>query len=290
MSPTDVPATIRVVLVDDLEDLRALLRLTLERSGHFRVVAEAENGERALAVVRETQPDLVLLDVAMPVMDGLQALALIRQEHPTVNVAMLSGFGDTSEVAQRALAMGAIGYIQKNGRLVGIPEQLRVMTDSASAIRRARTRENSSGPPRQCRQQATDPEPDLLFRVFELRLPQHGSVPKHALVSVSYVRHRTRRQRQRQRASDSSTRPPSTRTFTIRLRLAEIVSSGPLRGIRGGPRPPPRSSTDGGAAARPSDEDFPIHSPLGGGLALCRSRLTRSRHERTTRLPRLPAR
>ena len=140
MCPTDAPATMRVVLVDDLEDLRALLRATLERSGYFSVVAEAENGERALAVVRETQPDLVLLDVAMPVMDGLQALALIRQEHPAVNVAMLSGFGDTSEVAQRALAMGAIGYIQKNGRLLGIPEQLRVMTDSASAIRRARTR------------------------------------------------------------------------------------------------------------------------------------------------------
>jgi len=104
MCPTDAPATMRVVLVDDLEDLRALLRVTLERSGYFSVVAEAENGERALAVVRETQPDLVLLDVAMPVMDGLQALALIRQEHPTVNVAMLSGFGDTSEVAQRALA------------------------------------------------------------------------------------------------------------------------------------------------------------------------------------------
>jgi len=76
----------------------------------------------------------------MSVGNGLQALALIRQEHPAVNVAMLSGFGDTSEVAQRALAMGAIGYIQKNGRLLGIPEQLRVMTDSAAAQRRARQR------------------------------------------------------------------------------------------------------------------------------------------------------
>jgi DNA-binding NarL/FixJ family response regulator len=127
-----------VVLVDDSEDLIFLVRGALERSGHFRVVAEAGDGEQGVAAVTALQPDIVLLDIAMPVMDGLQALPLIREACPTAIVVMLSGFGDASGMPQRALSMGANGYILKDGRIQALPEQVRVIAASAVAQRAAR--------------------------------------------------------------------------------------------------------------------------------------------------------
>ncbi len=131
-------ATCNVVLVDDSEDLLFLVRGALERNGHFRVVAEAADGEQAITAVRDSRPDLVLLDIAMPVMDGLQALPLIRAAHPDAIVVMLSAFGDTSGMPERALSMGAHGYLHKDGRIQALPEQLRVIVGSVVAERTAR--------------------------------------------------------------------------------------------------------------------------------------------------------
>ena len=115
-STPPAPATpISVVVVDDSEDLLFLVRGALERSGQFRVVAEAADGEQGVAAVRASQPDLVLLDILMPVMDGLQALPLIRQSCPTAIVVMPSALGDASGMPQRAMSMGANGYIHKDG-------------------------------------------------------------------------------------------------------------------------------------------------------------------------------
>jgi CheY-like chemotaxis protein len=76
------PAPVRAVVVDDVDDMRQLLRLLLEREGHFTVVAEADNGQSAVTATLAHRPDLVLLDITMPVMDGMQALRLIRSEVP----------------------------------------------------------------------------------------------------------------------------------------------------------------------------------------------------------------
>jgi DNA-binding NarL/FixJ family response regulator len=130
-------APLTVVLVDDSEDLLFLVRTALERSGYFRVVAEAADGEQGVAAVSETQPDVVLLDIAMPVMDGLQALPLIREACPTTIVVMLSGFGDASGMPQKALSMGANGYIHKDGRIQALPEQVRVIAAGVVAQRAA---------------------------------------------------------------------------------------------------------------------------------------------------------
>lgn len=128
-----------VVLVDDSEDLLFLVRTALERSGYFRVVGEAADGKRGVEVVRAEQPDVVLLDIAMPVMDGLQALPLIREACPTATVVMLSGFGDASGMPQRAMSMGANGYIHKDGRIQALCEQIRVIASGVSAQRAARS-------------------------------------------------------------------------------------------------------------------------------------------------------
>jgi DNA-binding NarL/FixJ family response regulator len=132
-----------VVVIDDTDDLRQLVRMALERGGAFRVVGEAGDGAEGVLVVRSCQPDLVLLDIAMPVMDGLQALPLIREECPSAVVVMLSGFGELSEMPQRAMTLGAAGYLQKGGRLQALPEQLRVIVGSVTAERAARLARNS---------------------------------------------------------------------------------------------------------------------------------------------------
>ncbi len=137
---------ISVVVVDDHEDLRDLLRLSLERAAAFRVVAEAADGEQGVAAVQASQPDVVLLDIAMPVMDGLQALPLIREACPTAVVVMLSAFGDSSGMPQKAMDLGANGYIQKGGRVQAVPEQLRVIVGSVTAERTARRARDSATP------------------------------------------------------------------------------------------------------------------------------------------------
>ena len=113
MSPEPVPPPpVRVVIVDDTPDLRSLIALALRRHGGYDVVGQAGNGHDAITTVESTQPDLVLLDIAMPIMDGLEALPLIKQVCARATVVMLSGFG-AAEMTEKAVSKGADGYIQK---------------------------------------------------------------------------------------------------------------------------------------------------------------------------------
>ena len=107
-----MPPTFRVVLVDDMVELRQLIKLTLERSGRFEVVGQAGNGREGVDVAAETQPDLVLLDVSMPVMDGLEALPIICRTVPSTTVVMLSGFSE-ARLGAEAAAGGATAYLEK---------------------------------------------------------------------------------------------------------------------------------------------------------------------------------
>ena len=136
-SPAVSPAPLRVVVVDDTPDLRDLMRMALERSGDFVVVAEAENGSDGVRVVTEHQPDLVFLDIAMPVMDGLEALPLVRSACPSATILMLSGFG-ASQMTGRALEGGADGYIQKGQPLTALLAQVRTLVDRTDARRTGR--------------------------------------------------------------------------------------------------------------------------------------------------------
>lgn len=101
-----------MLLVDDSDDLRMLLRLKMESWTDYDVVGEAADGEKAVEMAAEHQPDLVMLDLAMPRMDGLQALPLIRKAVDGVRVIVLSGFDQTVMAAKVAEA-GADGYLEK---------------------------------------------------------------------------------------------------------------------------------------------------------------------------------
>ena len=128
------PMPYSVVVVDDTHDLRSLWRLMLERDTRFAVVAEAANGRSGVAAAKQHQPDLVLLDIAMPVMDGLQALTLIRDKSPRSRVVMLSSFSRDSLQAMQAMALGAHGYLRKGlprADLLGRLESILVSTDGS---------------------------------------------------------------------------------------------------------------------------------------------------------------
>ena len=117
------PAPRRVLVVDDAEDLRTLLHIKLDRSEGLEVVGEAGDGLDAVEQATRLQPDLVLLDVAMPRMDGLEALPLIREAVPGVRVVVLSGFNEET-MARNALAAGAERYVVKGAPLRELVELL----------------------------------------------------------------------------------------------------------------------------------------------------------------------
>jgi DNA-binding NarL/FixJ family response regulator len=107
-----VTDAITVLLADDHAVLRSGLRLLIERQPGMEVVAEAGDGNEALAKAKELQPDLVLLDINMPGLDGLGALPQIRQASPNSRVLILTMHDDVSYL-QEALRGGASGYVLK---------------------------------------------------------------------------------------------------------------------------------------------------------------------------------
>jgi DNA-binding NarL/FixJ family response regulator len=108
-----VPQPIRLILVEDHALVRAALRSLLQRVANVEVIAEAADGYQALALVEELRPKLVVMDIAMPQLNGLEALARMRRISPETKVLLISVFLDEEHVLQ-ALRLGAFGYISKD--------------------------------------------------------------------------------------------------------------------------------------------------------------------------------
>jgi two-component system response regulator NreC len=104
--------TIRILVADDHGVLRAGLTTLLNAQPDMEVVGEAENGKAAITVSSETQPDVILMDISMPDMDGIEATKQIRQQIPQARVLILSLHED-SELIKEAIRSGARGYILK---------------------------------------------------------------------------------------------------------------------------------------------------------------------------------
>ena len=105
--------TVRVVLADDEQLLRVGFRMILDAHDDFEVVAEAADGREAVAAVTAHQPDVVVMDVRMPELDGIAATETITREHPDVRVLILTTF-DLDEYAFAGLRAGASGFLLKN--------------------------------------------------------------------------------------------------------------------------------------------------------------------------------
>ena len=117
---------IRVMIVDDHLMVRDGLKVFLSTYADLQVVGEARDGEQAVAVCEQVNPDVILMDIMMPNMDGPTATQRIREEYPSVQVIALTSFTD-SDLVQQAIQSGAIAFVLKDTR----PDQL------AGAIRAA---------------------------------------------------------------------------------------------------------------------------------------------------------
>lgn len=125
--------TIRILLVDDHHIVRQGLAALLKTVPGFSVVAEASDGEQAVELFRKHQPDVTLMDLRLPKMNGVAAIARIRQEFPGARIIVLTTF-DGDEDIYRAMQAGAKGYLLKGMDLNELTEAIKVVHAGKSRI------------------------------------------------------------------------------------------------------------------------------------------------------------
>lgn len=131
---------IRVLLVDDQALFRAGIKMLVSSQPDMEVVAEAGNGQEALAAVAQSKPDVVLMDIRMPVMDGLTATAELLKTPDAPKVVMLTTF-DLDEAAARAIRQGASGFLLKDADPEFLLAAIRTVHSGSSVIAASATRE-----------------------------------------------------------------------------------------------------------------------------------------------------
>jgi DNA-binding NarL/FixJ family response regulator len=103
---------VKVLLVDDLPDARFILRKRLEREKLFEIVGEASNGQEAVELAAQRQPDVVIMDFRMPIMDGVEATKLLKEKFPEIQVIGFTAYEDP-DMRQRMLEAGASHNVNK---------------------------------------------------------------------------------------------------------------------------------------------------------------------------------
>jgi LuxR family maltose regulon positive regulatory protein len=127
------PNTLLVLLADDHAEFREGVRVFLEAEPDIQVVAEADGGLVAIRLAREFGPHVVVMDVGMPDVNGIEATSQIRSSLPTVKVVALSMHGEPSFV-QAMLAAGASGYVLKENALTGLPGAIRAVAGGGTYL------------------------------------------------------------------------------------------------------------------------------------------------------------
>ena len=122
---------IRIVLADDHKLMRSGLRVLLEQQPDFAVVGEASDGRDAVALVASHRPDVLVMDIGMPSLNGIEAAAQITQSHPEAAIVMLSMHSDESYVL-RALKAGAKGYLLKDSAEADLIRAVHAVADGKS--------------------------------------------------------------------------------------------------------------------------------------------------------------
>jgi two-component system chemotaxis response regulator CheY len=122
---------IKLVIVDDAPFIREVLRHAFSGT-EIRVVGEAGDGERAVAVVRETEPDVVLMDIVMPRLSGIEATVQIKRTHPDVQIIACSTV-DQNAMVLRALDAGACNYLTKPFKAADVLKVVRAAAKDSNA-------------------------------------------------------------------------------------------------------------------------------------------------------------
>jgi DNA-binding NarL/FixJ family response regulator len=130
---------IRIILVDDHAILRDGIRALLKNESDIIVIGEAEDGRTAVNLTRQLLPDVVLMDIAMPLLNGLEATRQIIHDYPTVKVLILSMY-DNEEYIRNSLANGAMGYILKDASAAELLDAIRAVHRGETILSPAVTR------------------------------------------------------------------------------------------------------------------------------------------------------
>jgi NarL family two-component system response regulator LiaR len=163
MAAMDKPERVRVMIVDDHAILRGGLRFLLLAFEDIELVGEACNGPEAVRLCDQVHPDVVLMDMMMPDMDGAATTRAIKEQYPDIQVLVLSSFSDQDSV-QRAMQAGAIGYLLKDVSIDELADGIRAAYAGrpALAAEAARALVQAAGPP------APEPGRDLTVRQLEV--------------------------------------------------------------------------------------------------------------------------
>lgn len=108
----ETTSAIRLIIVDDQAVMRQSIRRLLQHSGEMHVVAEASDGDEAIDTVNSVDADIVLLDISMPRRNGLDVLEVLKREHPSLPVLMLS-IHSAEQYERRAIELGAAAFVNK---------------------------------------------------------------------------------------------------------------------------------------------------------------------------------
>lgn len=156
-------AVIRVILADDHAVVRSGLRRLLEQSNAVEVIAEADSGEQAYQLYGEHLPDVLVMDMSMPGMGGLEALRRVLSRHPSARVVIFS-MHENASFATQALSAGARGYVAKSGAAEDLMKALREVSSGKSylspSVAQKIVLQNMSG--------SEDPTKRLSAREFEV--------------------------------------------------------------------------------------------------------------------------
>ena len=113
---------IKVLIADDEDYVRILMRRVV-KSLHYEIVGEAPDGNAALELYRETEPDILLLDIDMPFKNGIEVLKTIKNEYPDANVIMLTSYSEVDRV-QECIKLGANSYLRKDTPMLKIKQTI----------------------------------------------------------------------------------------------------------------------------------------------------------------------
>lgn len=128
---TATPVPIRVFLCDDVDAFRALMRFVLEEDPAISICGEAADGQAGIDGVDATRPDVVLLDMAMPGMGGMEAIPLMLERAPRTRIVALSGF-TADRMAAPVLELGADAYVEKGEDVTVIRDAIHQAAEAAA--------------------------------------------------------------------------------------------------------------------------------------------------------------
>ena len=129
----DGPKSLRILVVDDHEIFRTQVCALLESQPGFEVICEAGDGLEAVRHAQELQPDIVVLDITMPVLGGIEAAVRIRRVAPKAQIVFLSQY-DSEAVARAALASGALAYVTKSSAATDLIPAVQSVSDGKEFV------------------------------------------------------------------------------------------------------------------------------------------------------------